>query len=82
MGPAFHFLAERFSLLKLRVYVQFQQGTELPSFKGSMLHGWFGHAIKAVDEHAFFVLYGSHGNQQPKPYLVCPSDDLKRIGIK
>lgn len=77
MGPAFQTLASRFSLLKLRIYVQFQQDTEQPSFKGSMLHGWFGHAIKAVDEHAFFILYGNHENLQPKPYIVRPNEDLK-----
>jgi hypothetical protein len=43
-----------------------------------MLHGWFGHALKAVDERAFFALYGEHGQQQPKPYIICPNEDNKR----
>ena len=77
MNPAFEYLTQEFTLLKLRFYVQFQQDTQLPAFKGSMLHGLFGHALKAVDERAFFVLYGVHEQQQPKPYMVCPSDDLK-----
>lgn len=74
---ALYTLAQEFTLLKLRVYVQFKQNCELPEFKGSMLHGWFGHALKAVDERAFFALYGEHGQQQPKPYIICPSNDAK-----
>jgi len=70
-------LAQEFNLLKLRVYVQFKQDCKLPEFKGSMLHGWFGHALKAADERAFFALYGEHGQQQPKPYIIYPNDDAK-----
>lgn len=78
MSSAFEYLSQEFSLVKLRFYIQFQEAALLPSFKGSMLHGWFGHALKAVDERAFHVLYGSHDQQQPKPYAVCPNDDLKQ----
>ena len=78
MSPALHYLAGQFTLLKLNITIQFQRDTELPSYKGSMLHGWFGHALKQVDEHAFFVCYGEHNNQQPKPYLICPSGDHKQ----
>ncbi|MEG3755226.1 CRISPR system precrRNA processing endoribonuclease RAMP protein Cas6 [Psychromonas arctica] len=70
-------LTQQFSLLKLRVTIQFKQDTVLPAFKGSMLHGWFGHALKQADEHAFFVCYGEHGNQQPKPYIITPNGDHK-----
>jgi hypothetical protein len=77
MGPAFQTLATHFSILTLRTYVLFTQETELPVFKGSMLHGWLGHSLKAVDEHAYFVLYGNHNEQQPKPYLIRPNGDLK-----
>jgi hypothetical protein len=42
-----------------------------------MLHGWFGHALKGSDEHAFFVFYGEHEGQQPKPYLLRPNQDNK-----
>ena len=70
-------LTQQFSLLKLRVYIQFKQDTVLPAFKGSMLHGWFGHALKQADEHAFFICYGEHDNQQPKPYIITPNGDHK-----
>ncbi len=70
-------LTQEFSLLKLRVYIQFQQDTVLPAFKGSMLHGWFGHALKQADEQAFFICYGEHDNQQPKPYIITPNADHK-----
>jgi hypothetical protein len=78
MNPAFTYLASEFSVLKLRFYIQLQGDALMPSFKGSMLHGWFGHALKAVDEQAFYVLYGNHDQQQPKPYVICPNDDLKQ----
>jgi hypothetical protein len=78
VSSAFKHLTGRFSLLKLRFYIQFQEDTVLPAFKGSMLHGWFGHALKAVDEQGFHVLFGDHDQQQPKPYAVCPNDDLKQ----
>lgn len=77
MTPAFQHLISNFNLLKLNVTIQFQQDTVLPAFKGSMLHGWFGHALKAADENAFFVCYGEHANQQPKPYIICPNGDHK-----
>lgn len=77
MGPALAFLAEQFQLLRLRVCVQLQQDCTLPAFKGSMLHGWFGHALKKADEQAYFVCYGEHANRQPKPYLISPPEDHK-----
>ncbi|AOW76260.1 hypothetical protein A3Q34_04935 [Colwellia sp. PAMC 20917] len=70
-------LAQQCDLLKLRIYIQFKQSTVLPAFKGSMLHGWLGHAVKHIDERAFFALYGEHDNQQPKPYIICPNEDHK-----
>ncbi|OBU30191.1 CRISPR system precrRNA processing endoribonuclease RAMP protein Cas6 [Photobacterium kishitanii] len=77
MTSALSALACRFNIVKLHVTVQLQQDTTLPDFKGSMLHGWFGHALKAVDEHSFYVCYGIHAEQQPKPYMICPSLDHK-----
>jgi hypothetical protein len=77
MISSFHHLISKFNLLKLTITIQFQQDAVLPAFKGSMLHGWFGHALKTADEHAFFICYGNHDNQQPKPYIICPSDDHK-----
>ncbi|WP_116644779.1 CRISPR system precrRNA processing endoribonuclease RAMP protein Cas6 [Salinivibrio sp. HTSP] len=75
--PAWAALTETFSLLKLNITIQLQEDSVLPAFKGSMLHGWFGHALKRADEHAFFVCYGNHDNQQPKPYIICPNEDHK-----
>ncbi len=77
MSPAFQTLASHFQLLRLKVFMQLQQDTILPAFKGSMLHGWFGHALKGTDEHAFHVFYGEHAGQQPKPYMICPGADRK-----
>ena len=77
MTPALQHVMANFNLLKLTITIQLQQDTQLPAFKGSMLHGWFGHALKAADEHAYFICYGEHHNQQPKPYVICPSDDHK-----
>nr|WP_279162681.1 CRISPR system precrRNA processing endoribonuclease RAMP protein Cas6 [Plesiomonas shigelloides] len=77
MTPALQHVMANFKLLKLTITIQFQQDTQLPAFKGSMLHGWFGHALKAADEHAYLICYGEHENQQPKPYIICPSDDHK-----
>ncbi|PID41618.1 MAG: hypothetical protein CSB48_13870 [Proteobacteria bacterium] len=77
ISPALHHLASRFPLLKLRVTLAFQHDTVLPAFKGSMLHGWFGHALKRSDEQAFHICYGEHDQQQPKPYIICPNNDHK-----
>lgn len=77
MYTALQTLTRQFPLLKLRVYIQFKQDTVLPAFKGSMLHGWFGHALKQADEHAYFICYGEHDNQQPKPYMITPNGDHK-----
>lgn len=74
---AFYTLAQQCKVLKLRIYIQFEQATVLPAFKGSMLHGWLGHAIKHIDERVFFALYGEHESQQPKPYVICPNEDHK-----
>lgn len=77
MNSALELISQDFNLLKLRVYVQFKQDCILPAYKGAMLRGWLGHALKGVDERAFFAFYGDHDNQQPKPYVISPSDDLK-----
>ncbi len=75
--PILNELAGCFEYIKLQVTVQLQQATVLPDFKGSLLHGWFGHVLKAHDEHAYFVCYGEHDQQQPKPYMICPNADHK-----
>lgn len=77
MTPALQHLTANFKVLRLTITIQLQQDTLLPSFKGSMLHGWFGHALKASDDNAFFVCYGNHDEQQPKPYIICPNNDHK-----
>ena len=77
MSTALTLLTQQCNLLKLRIHIQFKQNTVLPVFKGSMIHGWLGHAVKRIDERAFFALYGAHDDQQPKPYVVCPNEDHK-----
>ncbi|MBL0689566.1 MAG: CRISPR system precrRNA processing endoribonuclease RAMP protein Cas6 [Pseudoalteromonas sp.] len=77
MASALQCLTSQCNLLKLRVYVQFKRECTLPAYKGAMLRGWLGHALKAVDERAFFAFYGNHDDQQPKPYVISPSEDLK-----
>jgi hypothetical protein len=77
MSSALIELASQFNILKLRVYVRFNAECILPEFKGSLLHGWFGHALKHTDERVFHALFGVHDTQQPKPYLICPNEDLK-----
>lgn len=77
ISAALYNLAQQFKLLSLNVTVQLQADATLPSFKGSMLHGWFGHALKQASSRAFHICYGEHDQQQPKPYLICPSQDYK-----
>lgn len=77
MPPALLALASRFPLLQLRFCVQLKRDAELPAYKGSLLHGWLGHALKAVDERAFHALYGEHDPLQPKAYVVRPNGDHK-----
>lgn len=40
-------LAEQFEILHLRCNLILQADGVLPAFKGSLWHGWLGHAIKA-----------------------------------
>ncbi len=77
MGPALAAICDRFYILHLNVTICFEQDTQLPPFKGAMLHGWFGHALKASDEKAYHLCYGDHHGQQPKPYILCPNGDHK-----
>lgn len=66
-------VAGQLRLLQLRCYVQLQRDCQLPAFKGSLLHGWFGHALMAVDSRVYDLFYGHHDAQQPKPYLITPN---------
>ncbi len=70
-------LSSQFRLLKLHVTIAFEKTGTLPDFKGSMLHGWFGHALKGGGGNAYNVLFGNHAPNQPKPYVICPSNDHK-----
>ena len=79
MTSAFETLVHSFNVLKLHISVQFQHNVRLPEYKGSMLHGWFGQALKNHDSNAYQVLYAINGNQShPKPYIICPSEDRKQ----
>ncbi|MFA0465424.1 CRISPR system precrRNA processing endoribonuclease RAMP protein Cas6 [Vibrio breoganii] len=75
--PALAEITQQFPVLKLQVTIKLLQDTQLPSFKGSMLHGWFGHALKAASEKAFYICYGDHDVRQPKPYMITPNGDHK-----
>lgn len=67
----------QFKLVHLHITLQLQDDCSLPAYKGSMWHGWFGHAIKAVSEPAFYALYQQHDHEQPKPYAINPGFDQK-----
>ncbi|SUI56587.1 CRISPR system precrRNA processing endoribonuclease RAMP protein Cas6 [Shewanella baltica] len=71
-------LAEQFEILHLRCNLILQADGVLPAFKGSLWHGWLGHAIKGLDEPLYQLLYGSHAEQQPKPYLIKAGADHKQ----
>ncbi|MDA0129457.1 CRISPR system precrRNA processing endoribonuclease RAMP protein Cas6 [Vibrio sp. MarTm2] len=70
-------LCQHFRLLKLHITVQLERDTHLPPFKGSLLHGWFGQSLARTEPQAYFVFFGEHANQQPKPYAITPSCDHK-----
>ncbi|MDA9557142.1 hypothetical protein N9R79_06540 [Vibrio sp.] len=72
INPHLLTLCSQFQVLTLRIHAQLLSDTELPEFKGSMLHGWFGHALKRASDRAFHVFYGTHEGQQPKPYAITP----------
>lgn len=68
---------EQFKLLKLQISLQLQGDCSLPAYKGSMWHGWLGHALKQVSEPAFKALYQQYDHEQPKPYAIEPGFDQK-----
>lgn len=70
-------LSSHFRLLKLTITIQFKKSGSLPEFKGSMLHGWFGQALKLYASNSYHILFHHQDNQQPKPYVICPSTDHK-----
>lgn len=68
---------EHFKLVNLHITLQLQGDCSLPAYKGSMWHGWLGHAIRQTSESAFFTLYQQHDHEQPKPYAIEPGADHK-----
>jgi len=46
-----------FPLIRLEFVIAFDSSTTLPSYNGSLVHGFLGHAIKAVNERAFQICY-------------------------
>lgn len=66
-----------FRLVKIDVTLQLQADCTLPSYKGSMWHGWLGHAIKSVSNAAFEAMYIQHDHEQPKPYAIQPGENDK-----
>ncbi|EOA6548167.1 CRISPR system precrRNA processing endoribonuclease RAMP protein Cas6 [Vibrio vulnificus] len=70
-------LASRFELVRFRVSLLLKEDTQLPEFKGSMWHGWFGQVLKAYDGTVYHICFGHFEERQPKPYVVCPVGDNK-----
>lgn len=70
-------LLEQFRYCRLTVTLQLQASGKLPAYKGSMLHGWFGQALRRYDEEAYKILFGIYHNQQPKPYVVVTPPDYR-----
>lgn len=64
-------LAE-FPLMRLEFVIAFSAPTTLPSYSGSLIHGFLGHAIKSVSERAFQICYLNDNAQQPRPYSIIP----------
>lgn len=58
--------------MRLEFVVALQADSVLPSYTGSMVHGFLGHALKAVNERVFFACYMPQNAQQPRPYSVIP----------
>lgn len=75
--PDFGQSLKAFRLLNLHVTLQLQGNCSLPAYKGSMWHGWLGHALRAVSEQAFNTLYQRQAIEQPKPYAIAPGFDQK-----
>lgn len=73
----FHYLLTQFKCCTLHITLQLQGDCNLPAYKGSMWHGWLGHAVKQVSEPAFRALYQQHDHEQPKPYAIDPGRDQK-----
>lgn len=72
-----HELTSRFELIRLNVSMLLLEDVQLPEFKGSMWHGWFGQMLKAHDGRAYHICFGEFDQRQPKPYMVCPVGDNK-----
>lgn len=70
-------LLEQFRYCRLTFTVQLQRECKLPAHKGSMLHGWFGQALKRFNEGAYRVFFVAHEQQQPKPYVVVTPPDYR-----
>lgn len=77
MNHALFEMASQFQIVTLQISLQLKAATTLPFFKGSMWHGWFGYVLMAADQKLFHLLCDNHEEQQPKPYVICPSDDHK-----
>ena len=53
---------------------------QLPPYKGSALHGGFGHALKKISPYYYHQLFepGSDG-ARPKPFVLLPPLDIDKI---
>tara|TARA_B100001094_G_scaffold56327_2_gene51808 strand:+ start:1665 stop:2534 length:870 start_codon:yes stop_codon:yes gene_type:complete len=78
MSDAFSELCDRFNSVTLRVTLKLHERARLTAFKGSMLHGWWGHALKQYSEDLFHIFFTEHQTNQPKPYVIhtCPDHKI------
>jgi hypothetical protein len=77
MNAAVLVLCEKFQITTLQFTLQLKQNAKLPAFKGSMLHGWFGHALKQNSASLFDIFFKEHQANQPKPYAMHTCPDRK-----
>lgn len=63
--------------MKITVLLQLQDDCTLPAYKGSMWHGWLGHALCAVNSEVFKLFYQQQGGEQPRPYAISPGENAK-----
>lgn len=70
---------ERLSLAKYRFRMAAETPIRLPPFKGSTLHGGFGHALKTISSFYYRALFDpGAGNGYPKPFVLLPPLDSDR----
>ena len=77
MHDALYALAKEFDLIQIEVTLKLKKDGRLPSFKGSLWHGWLGHVLRRYDPNAYHICFGTHSEFHPKPYMVCPDGNMQ-----